>query len=40
MKIETADDLGTTIPGMRTPILFDGTPAIAGRPAPRLGQDT
>jgi crotonobetainyl-CoA:carnitine CoA-transferase CaiB-like acyl-CoA transferase len=40
MKIETADDQGTPIPGMRTPILFDGTPAIAGRPAPRLGQDT
>jgi len=40
MKIETADDLGTPIPGMRTPILFSGTPAISERPAPRLGQET
>ena len=29
-----------TIPGVRTPIMIDGKPAAAERPAPRLGEHT
>ncbi len=36
MKLDLVDDDGTHIPGVRLPILFDGEPAIAATPAPRL----
>ena len=42
MRIErpsTAAKAGT-IPGVRTPIMIDGKPAAAERPAPRLGEHT
>ena len=29
-----------TIPGVRTPIMIDGKPMAAERPAPRLGEHT
>jgi crotonobetainyl-CoA:carnitine CoA-transferase CaiB-like acyl-CoA transferase len=31
---------GGTIPGVRTPIMLDGTPMAAERPSPRLGEHT
>jgi crotonobetainyl-CoA:carnitine CoA-transferase CaiB-like acyl-CoA transferase len=31
---------GGSIPGVRTPIVIDGRPMAAGRPAPRLGEHT
>jgi crotonobetainyl-CoA:carnitine CoA-transferase CaiB-like acyl-CoA transferase len=31
---------GGTIPGVRTPIMLDGAPMAAERPAPRLGEHT
>jgi crotonobetainyl-CoA:carnitine CoA-transferase CaiB-like acyl-CoA transferase len=34
-----AAEAGTT-PGVRTPIVLDGAPAVADRPAPRLGEHT
>jgi glutaryl-CoA transferase len=42
MRIELNDKAaeGGSIPGVRTPILFDGEPVIAGRPSPALGADT
>ncbi|MCB9682890.1 MAG: CoA transferase [Alphaproteobacteria bacterium] len=33
-------DGDTVIPGLANPLRFDGTPAVAGRPPPRLGADT
>ncbi len=36
MKLDLVDEDGTQIPGVRLPILFDGEPAIAKSPAPRL----
>lgn len=36
MKLDLVDEDGTHIPGVRLPILFDGEPAIAKSPAPRL----
>jgi crotonobetainyl-CoA:carnitine CoA-transferase CaiB-like acyl-CoA transferase len=42
MKLElaSADAKGGTIPGVRTPIMIDGAPMAAPRPAPRLGEHT
>ncbi len=42
MRIElpSADAKGGTIPGVRTPIVIDGRPMAAERPAPRLGEHT
>ena len=31
---------GGTIPTVRSPILMDGEPLVAGRPSPRLGEHT
>jgi crotonobetainyl-CoA:carnitine CoA-transferase CaiB-like acyl-CoA transferase len=31
---------GGTIPGVRTPIMIDGAPMAAPRPAPKLGEHT
>jgi crotonobetainyl-CoA:carnitine CoA-transferase CaiB-like acyl-CoA transferase len=36
MRIEIEDGDGKAIPGMRLPILFDGEPAVAATPSPRL----
>lgn len=42
MKIELASAAakGGTIPGLRTPVIVDGEPMAAARPAPRLGEHT
>jgi crotonobetainyl-CoA:carnitine CoA-transferase CaiB-like acyl-CoA transferase len=42
MKFELPSALarGGSIPGVRTPIMLDGTPMAAERPAPRLGEHT
>jgi crotonobetainyl-CoA:carnitine CoA-transferase CaiB-like acyl-CoA transferase len=42
MRIErpSAAAKGGTIPGVRTPIIIDGNPMAAERPAPRLGEHT
>ena len=42
MRIErpSAAAKGGTIPGVRTPIVIDGRPMAAERPAPRLGEHT
>jgi crotonobetainyl-CoA:carnitine CoA-transferase CaiB-like acyl-CoA transferase len=42
MKIERPSDAaqGGQIPGVRTPLQFDGWPAAADRPSPRLGEHT
>jgi crotonobetainyl-CoA:carnitine CoA-transferase CaiB-like acyl-CoA transferase len=39
MRIDRYDDkaAGGTIPGVRTPIVLDGEPAVAARPSPALG---
>ena len=34
------DAKGGSIPGVRTPIVIDGRPMAAERPAPRLGEHT
>ncbi|MES1264690.1 MAG: CoA transferase, partial [Variovorax sp.] len=39
MRIDLPSPDGA-IPSVRTPVLFSGEPAIAGRAAPRLGADT
>ena len=36
MRIDVEDQDGTAIPGLRLPILFDGEPAVAATPSPRL----
>jgi crotonobetainyl-CoA:carnitine CoA-transferase CaiB-like acyl-CoA transferase len=38
MRIDLDDGEGTVIPGMRLPILFDGEPAVASKPSPRLSR--
>jgi crotonobetainyl-CoA:carnitine CoA-transferase CaiB-like acyl-CoA transferase len=42
MRIElpSTEAKGGTIPGVRTPIVIDGRPMAAERPAPRLGEHT
>src|SRR5205085_128846 len=42
MQLALASDAakGGTIPGVRTPIIIDGTPMAAPRPAPKLGEHT
>jgi crotonobetainyl-CoA:carnitine CoA-transferase CaiB-like acyl-CoA transferase len=42
MKIERESEFakGGKIPGVRTPIVLDGAPMAAERPAPRLGEHT
>ena len=42
MKLDLPSDAakGGTIPGVRTPIMVDGKPMAAERPAPRLGEHT
>ena len=42
MKVDvpSAAAKGGTIPGIRTPIMIDGAPTAAERPAPRLGEHT
>ena len=37
MRLNLEDEDGTTIPGLRLPILIDGQPMIADRPSPKLG---
>ncbi len=41
MRIDLNDKaaVGGAIPGVRTPIVFDGEPAVADRPSPALGAD-
>jgi crotonobetainyl-CoA:carnitine CoA-transferase CaiB-like acyl-CoA transferase len=40
MRVDNLDDLGTSIPGVRTPIIMDGRKMVSGRPSPRLGEHT
>jgi crotonobetainyl-CoA:carnitine CoA-transferase CaiB-like acyl-CoA transferase len=42
MRITPASETakGGTIPGVRTPIMFDGRAAMSDRPSPRLGEHT
>jgi crotonobetainyl-CoA:carnitine CoA-transferase CaiB-like acyl-CoA transferase len=42
MKLELKSEAakGGTIPGIRTPIVLDGTPMASERPSPRLGEHT
>ena len=40
LDLPSADAKGGTIPGVRTPIMLDGAPMAAPRPAPRLGEHT
>jgi crotonobetainyl-CoA:carnitine CoA-transferase CaiB-like acyl-CoA transferase len=38
LRLDMRDDHGNPIPGVRSPILFAGTPIDHSRPSPRLGQ--
>ena len=38
LDLPSAAAKGGTIPGVRTPIMIDGKPMAAERPAPRLGE--
>ena len=42
MRLELKSDAakGGIIPGLRSPIMLDGTPMASDRPAPRLGEHT
>ena len=40
LDLPSAAAKGGTIPGVRTPIMIDGRPMAAERPAPRLGEHT
>jgi crotonobetainyl-CoA:carnitine CoA-transferase CaiB-like acyl-CoA transferase len=40
LDIPSADAKSGTIPGIRTPIMIDGAPMAAPRPAPKLGEHT
>ncbi|MET0600316.1 MAG: CaiB/BaiF CoA-transferase family protein [Mesorhizobium sp.] len=40
MRMELPDGHGTTLPGVRSPILMSATPLSYERPAPRLGEHT
>ena len=40
LEVPSAAAKGGKIPGVRTPIMLDGKPAAADRPAPRLGEHT
>lgn len=38
LKVDSADDEGNIIPGVRTPIMFDGVAVDSGKPSARLGE--
>jgi crotonobetainyl-CoA:carnitine CoA-transferase CaiB-like acyl-CoA transferase len=40
LRVTAADRDGTVIPGVRTPIMFDGAAVDSGLPSPRLGEHT
>jgi crotonobetainyl-CoA:carnitine CoA-transferase CaiB-like acyl-CoA transferase len=40
LELRNAAAKGGTSPGIRTPIVLDGAPMAAERPAPRLGEHT
>ena len=40
LRIDLPDADGNSIPGVRTPIVFSGTPLTYDRPSPRLGEHT
>ncbi|HML08618.1 MAG TPA: CaiB/BaiF CoA-transferase family protein [Xanthobacteraceae bacterium] len=40
LELPSAAAAGAKIPGVRTPIMLDGTPMAAERPSPRLGEHT
>jgi crotonobetainyl-CoA:carnitine CoA-transferase CaiB-like acyl-CoA transferase len=40
LALASPDAKGGTIPGVRTPIMIDGAPMAAPRPAPKLGEHT
>jgi crotonobetainyl-CoA:carnitine CoA-transferase CaiB-like acyl-CoA transferase len=40
LQLDLTDDVGTSIPGVRTPIIMDGRKMASGKPSPRLGEHT
>jgi crotonobetainyl-CoA:carnitine CoA-transferase CaiB-like acyl-CoA transferase len=40
LRVDLPDADGNVIPGVRTPIVFSGTPLVYDRPSPRLGEHT
>jgi crotonobetainyl-CoA:carnitine CoA-transferase CaiB-like acyl-CoA transferase len=40
LRVDLPDAEGNLIPGVRTPIVFSGTPLAYSRPSPRLGEHT
>ena len=40
LRVDLPDADGNLIPGVRTPIVFSGTPLVYDRPSPRLGEHT
>lgn len=40
LRVDLPDADGNIIPGVRTPIVFSGTPLVYERPSPRLGEHT
>jgi crotonobetainyl-CoA:carnitine CoA-transferase CaiB-like acyl-CoA transferase len=40
LQVNSADSQGNIIPGVRTPIMFDGLAMDSGKPSPRLGEHT
>lgn len=40
LRVDLPDADGNLIPGVRTPIVFSGTPLVYERPSPRLGEHT
>ena len=40
LRADSTDDLGNSVPGVRTPIIMDGRKMVSGKPSPRLGEHT
>ena len=40
LRVDSDDDGGTSIPGVRTPIIMNGRKMASGKPSPRLGEHT
>jgi crotonobetainyl-CoA:carnitine CoA-transferase CaiB-like acyl-CoA transferase len=40
LELKSPAAKGGVIPGIRTPIMLDGTPMASERPSPRLGEHT
>ena len=40
LRVDNVNDFGTSIPGVRTPIIMDGRKMASEKPSPRLGEHT